>query len=180
RDYEMSGNSQPRVTGGIATMLNYKGFGLNVYASFTLKRTILNNALADRFRLMGDPFGNKAVVPLDGLDMWRQPGDIAKYPYAYDYSRYDQIDPFRQDQTLWAEEGSYLMFNQVTLSYKFTKKVVHWIGRSNLRIYFSTHNQVTFSPYSGPNPENVTSMGRDASGGYPVPRTYTLGLNLEL
>lgn len=180
RDYEMSGNSQPRVTGGIATMLNYKGFGLNVYASFTLKRTILNNALADRFRLMGDPFGNKAVVPLDGLDMWRQPGDIAKYPYAYDYSRYEQIDPFRLDQTLWAEEGSYLKINQVTLSYMFTKKVVHRIGLSNLRIYFSTDNLVTFSPYSGPNPENVTSMGRDASGGYPVPRTYTLGLNLEL
>lgn len=180
RDYEMSGNSQPQITGGIATSLTYKGFGLNIYASFTVKRTILNNALADRFRLMGDPFGNKAVVPLEGLDMWTQPGDIARYPYAYDYSRYAQIDPFRLDQTLWAEEGSYLKINQVTLSYMFSKKLVHRVGLSNLRIYFSTDNLVTFSPYSGPNPENVTNMGRDASGGYPVPRTYTLGLNLEL
>src|SRR3546814_11589645 len=71
----MSGNSQPLVTGGVSTTLSYKGFGLNIYASFTLKRTILNNALAERFRLMGNPFGSKAVVPLGDIDMWRQPGD---------------------------------------------------------------------------------------------------------
>ncbi|QEC54009.1 SusC/RagA family TonB-linked outer membrane protein [Anseongella ginsenosidimutans] len=180
RDYEMSGNSQPLVTGGLSTTISYKGFGLNVYASFTLKRTVLNNALAERFRLMGDPFGSKAVVPLENIDMWLQPGDLATYPYAYDYSRYSRINPFRLDQTLWAEDGSYLKINNVTLSYMFTKKTVRRLGLANLRIYFSTDNLVTFSPYSGPNPENVTSMGRDASGGYPVARTYNVGLNLEL
>lgn len=180
RDYEVSGNSQPRVTGGISTTVAYKGFSLNMYASFTLKRTILNNALAERFRLMGNPFGNKAVVPLDDVDMWRQPGDIAKYPYAYDYSRYGAINPFRPDQTLWAEEGSYLKINQATLAYRFTKDMVRRLGLNNLRVYFTTSNLLTFSGYSGPNPENVTSMGRDASEGYPVPRNYTIGINVEL
>src|SRR3546814_4465272 len=92
--------------------------------------------------------------------MCRHPVDIATYPYAYAYSRYSRINPFRLDQTLWAEEGSYFKINNLTLSYMFTKKTVRRIGLANLRIYFSTDNLITFSPYTGPNPENVTSMGR--------------------
>jgi TonB-linked SusC/RagA family outer membrane protein len=179
RDYEISGNSQPVVTGGLSTNLSYKGWGLNVYGSFTLLRTILNNALADRFRIMSNPYDLKAVVPLDDLDTWKKPGDVAKYPYAYDYVRYGAIQPFRLDQTLWAEQGSYLKFNSVTLSYMFTKKLAKRIGLNNFRAYISGNNLITFSPYSGPNPENVTALGRDASGGYPVPRTYNFGMNVE-
>ncbi|MDN5283963.1 MAG: SusC/RagA family TonB-linked outer membrane protein [Mucilaginibacter sp.] len=191
RDYEITGNSQPLVTGGLSTNINYKNFGLNVYGTFTLKRTILNNALADRLSIMRDPFGRDAnspnpygsplaVVPLTNLDIWRNPGDNAKYPNPYSFSRFGQIQPFRSDQTLWAEDGSYFKINSVTLSYSFDRKVIRRIGFNNLRVYFSTNNLITFSGYNGPNPENVTSLGRDASSGYPVPRTYNIGLNLEL
>ncbi|MNR34287.1 hypothetical protein D3C85_1520490 [compost metagenome] len=62
----------------------------------------------------------------------------------------------------------------------FDKKWIRRFGLNQLRIYASTNNLVTFSRYSGPNPENVTTLGRDISNGYPVPRTYNLGLNLEL
>src|SRR3546814_5137364 len=128
----MAGNSQSRVTGGVSTTHSYKVFDLNIYASFSLKRTILNNALFERFRLMGNLFGSKAVVPLGDIDMWRQPGDISTYPYAYAYSRYSRINPFRLDQTLWAEEGSYFKINNLTLSYMFTKKTVRRIGRAHV------------------------------------------------
>ncbi|MCL4642088.1 MULTISPECIES: SusC/RagA family TonB-linked outer membrane protein [Olivibacter] len=178
-DYARTGNASPLFTGGLATNITYKGFGLNINASFTAKRTILNNALADRFNLMKNPFGLKAVIPLDEFDMWRQPGDIAKYPYAYDYSRIEIVNPYRYDQTLWAEDGSYLKINNVVLSYMFDKKLVRSWGINNLRVYVSMDNVYTFSGYSGPNPENVTTMGRDISEGYPVPRTYNIGCNLE-
>ena len=180
RDYEISGNSQPLLTGGLSTNLNYKNFGLNIYASFTLDRTIINNSLADRTAIMRDPFALKAVVPLNDLDIWKHPGDVAKYPYPYDYARFYQIQPLRADQTLWAEQGSYVKINNIALSYRFDKKLISRIGLNNLRVYFSTDNLITFSKYSGPNPENVTSLGRDVSSGYPVPRTYNIGLNMEL
>lgn len=178
-DYARTGNASPLFTGGLATNITYKGFGLNINASFTAKRTILNNALADRFNLMEDPFGLKAVIPLDEFDMWRQPGDVAKYPYAYDYNRIGVVGPYRYDQTLWAEDGSYLKINNVVLSYMFDKKLIRSWGFNNLRVYVSMDNVYTFSGYSGPNPENVTTMGRDISEGYPVPRTYNIGCNLE-
>ncbi|EDM35581.1 putative outer membrane protein [Pedobacter sp. BAL39] len=179
RDYEINGNSQPLVVGGLSTNINYGNWGLNINGSFTLLRTVLNNALADRFRIMSNPFDPRAVVPLDDLDTWKRPGDQAKYPYAYAYTRYSQIDPFRLDQTLWAEEGSYYKMNTVTLSYRFAKQLANRIGLAGLRMYASGNNLITFSPYSGPNPESVTALGRDASGGYPVPRTYNFGLNVE-
>jgi TonB-linked SusC/RagA family outer membrane protein len=179
QDYQITGNSQPVFTGGISTNVGYKNFRLDVYASFTAKRTILNNALADRLRLLRDPFGDRAVVPVEDLNMWTHPGDVAVYPYAYDYSRFGSIQPFRPDQTLWEEDGSYLKINTVTFSYMFDKKVARKVGLQSVRVYVSGENLNTFTHYSGPNPENVTNMGRDASNGYPVPRKYNVGLNVE-
>ena len=128
---------------------------------------------------MSDPYGNKVVVPLNDIDMWQQPGDIAQYPYAYDYRRYASINPFRMDQDLWAEDGSYFKINSVSLSYMFTKAALARYGLERLRVFVSAENIATFSKYSGPNPENVSSMGRDVSNGYPVPRQYNIGVNVD-
>ncbi|WP_400261839.1 SusC/RagA family TonB-linked outer membrane protein [Sphingobacterium sp. SG20118] len=183
-DFARTGNSQPLFTGGMQFNLNYAHetigtFGFNMYGSYTAKRTILNNALAERLGLMGDPFGTKATVPLEDIDMWRKPGDVAKYPYAFDYGRFGNIRPFRFDQDLWAEDGSYFKINNIAVSYMVTKKVAQRMGLERLRVHFSANNIMTFSKYSGPNPENVTSVGRDASAGYPVPREYTVGVNID-
>jgi hypothetical protein len=61
----------------------------------------------------------------------------------------------------------------------FDKKVARKVGLQSVRVYVSGENLNTFTHYSGPNPENVTNMGRDASNGYPVPRKYNVGLNVE-
>ncbi|MBE8712266.1 SusC/RagA family TonB-linked outer membrane protein [Sphingobacterium hungaricum] len=183
RDYMRTGNSQPLFTGGAYTNLMYKQWGLTINASYTAVRTILNNALARRLNLMNNPLGqggdNKVYVPLDDVNVWLKPGDQATYPYPYDYSRSGRVSPFRYDQTLWAEDGSYFKINSLILSYNFDKDVVRRFGLQQFRMYVSTENVITFSKYSGPNPEAVTSMGRDLSSGYPVPRTYNLGFNIE-
>jgi len=180
KDYEITGNSQPLITGGLTFTLRYKNWGLSMFGTYTADRTVLNNALADRIALMRDPYALTSVVPLNDLDIWRGPGDVTKYPTPYDYRRFGQILPLRPDQTLWQESGSYFKLSNVQVSYTFDKKLLRRIGLYNLRVYASTDNLITFSKYSGPNPENVTPLGRDISTGYPVPRTYNIGLNLEL
>lgn len=183
RDMVRTGNNQPLITGGVQNTFSYKNIQFSIYASYTAKRTILNNALAERMGLMANPFGqgkdNKVVVPLDGYNMWLQPGDVAMYPYAYAYTRSGTIRPFRYDQTLWAENGSYFKINNMILAYNFNRGLLSRYGLERVRVYASLDNVVTFSKYSGPNPENVTSMGRDLSNGYPIPRTYNIGLNLS-
>ncbi|OCX52724.1 SusC/RagA family TonB-linked outer membrane protein [Mucilaginibacter sp. PPCGB 2223] len=179
-DKQVTGNSQPVVTGGLSSVLTYKSFSINVNASYTFKRDIINGALSSRLTLVNNPFNTSAILPLSDLNYWKRPGDQAVYPNPFDYSRSAAINPFRADQTLFQESGSYFKINSVTLAYSFDKKFISRLGLSGLRLYFSANNIITFSPYSGPNPENVTALGYDASGGYPVSRTYNVGLNLDL
>lgn len=178
-DYTRTGNTQPLWTGGLQTSVQYKNFQLSIAASYTFKRTIMNYALAQRLRMYGDPFGNNSVVPLSDLDIWLQEGDVARYPFPYDFSRYGSVQPFRYDQTLWEEDGSYFKINSLILAYVFDRDFLRRFNLQRLRVYASTENVYTFSSYSGPNPENVTNLGRDQSNGYPVPRTYTLGFNIS-
>lgn len=188
RDLQVTGNTQPVLTGGLSNTISYARISLNIYCSFTAKRSILNNALADRLRLLSDPFGRrdgvigngtKSVVPLNDLSIWTKAGDNTTYGNAYNYAHNAFTEPFRYEQTIWQEEGSYFKINQVTLGYTFDKKLAKRLGVNAIRPYLSASNLVTFSGYSGPNAENVTAIGRDGSGGYPVPRTYTFGLNVE-
>ena len=191
RDLQVTGNTQPVLTGGLSNTVTWNSISVNIYCSYTAKRSILNNALADRLRLLADPFGRdgfndgtigsktRSVVPLNDLNIWSAAGQNATYGNVLNYAHNVFTDPFRYEQTLWQEEGSYFKINQVTLSYAVNKKLAKRVGVASIRPYLSAANLVTFSGYSGPNAENVTAIGRDGSNGYPVPRTYTFGLNVE-
>lgn len=191
-DYVVIGNSQPLLTGGLSSHLQYKSWTLNVNTSFTLFRDVLNNATADLLRAYSNPSNKssngsydnnngdiKALVPIDAFDFWKSEGSSANYPNPFDYLRYNYINPFRYDQTLWMEDGSYLKINQVTLSYNIKKEISQRYGISSLRLYGTMGNVYNFNKYSGPDPEIVSSAGRDSSGGYPNKRNYTLGLNVQ-
>jgi TonB-linked SusC/RagA family outer membrane protein len=178
-DYVAAGNSQPLVVGGLQSFLNWKSFSLNISGSFTLIRDILNNAFAERMQYLGDPYSTKAVVDFSDVDYWKGPGSQAKYPNPFDYTRYNDIRPYRYDQTLIQEDGSYFKINTVSLAYLLNRKITNKYGVNSVRLYMSTNNLITFSKYSGPNPENVSALGRDQSSGYPIPRTYNFGINVE-
>jgi TonB-linked SusC/RagA family outer membrane protein len=182
-----SGNTQPLVTGGIQSFLTYGDFSFNFSASYTAVRSILNDALADRLSYVSDPFGNgtssnpgpKTIVNLQGLNYWTTPGQAAGFPNPYDYTRSGAVSPYRWDQTLFQEDGSYFKINTVTLAYMLDKDLTHRWGLNTIRFYLSCNNLLTISGYDGPNPENVSALGRDQSDGYPIPRTYNFGFNVE-
>lgn len=179
KDRMVLGNSQPIVTGGLNTYLSYKNFSLNVNGSFTLKRDIINDALASRLRLVSNPFGSSVYLPLSDVNYYGSSGAAAAYPNPFDYTRSGIINPFRSNQSLFQEDGSYFKLNNVTFGYTLGKQLAKRMGLNMARVYLSANNVVTFSSYSGPNPENVTALGYDSSAGYPVSRTYNLGVNVE-
>ncbi len=178
-DYVAAGNSQPLIVGGISSYMQYKGFSLSISGSFTLIRDVLNNAMASRFQNFKDPLKMNSLVPIEQYNYWQRSGDNASYPNPYDYTRYNLYNPFRYDQTLFQEDGSYFKLNTATLSYNLNRSFTKRWGVSSLRVYGTANNIYTFSNYSGPDPENVSDLGRDKSGGYPNARTYTLGLNVQ-
>ena len=178
-DYVIVGNSQPKLTGGITSYLAYKQWTLNTIVSYTAYRDVLNNALAQRFQNYANPLNMGALVPIEDMDYWRQPGDVAIYPNPFDYTRYNYYSPYRYDQTLFQEDGSYFKINTVTLSYNLNRDFSKRFGMTSVRVYGTANNVYTFSNYSGPDPELVSALGRDSSSGYPNKRSYTFGLNIQ-
>ncbi|MGX5818878.1 SusC/RagA family TonB-linked outer membrane protein [Chitinophaga lutea] len=189
-DNVISGNPEPRATGGFANTFSYRNFGLNFFCSFTLKRSVLNNAMTMRLKRLTqpynltysvDPYGPVNIYDLDRLDYWKGEGDAdAKYPNLYYMYRNGQVDPFRPDQTLFMEDGSYFKINQVTLSYNFRNfNFMKKAKLRTLRVYSTLYNVAIFSKYSGPNPETVSQLGRDDINGYPAARSFTAGLSAE-
>ena len=83
------------------------------------------------------------------------------------------------NQTLFQEDGSYFKINNVTLGYNFNREKLKRIHITSLRLYATANNVYTFSNYSGPDPELVTALGRDDSGGYPRSRSYTIGFQVQ-
>jgi len=186
RDRVIVGNAQPKVTGGLSTFIQYKNISLNVNTSYTLKRDVINAAMAGQMNSYGNPlFGdtrgqkNSALLPMDGYDFWTNYGDNAFFPNPFDYSRNGGVKPFRPNQTLFLEDGSYWKINSITLAYNFPRQWTSKYKITSLRVYGTANNVYTFSKYTGPNPEGVTAMGYDRSDGYPTPKTYTVGLNVQ-
>ncbi|MBP8959400.1 MAG: hypothetical protein KBG40_03135 [Bacteroidales bacterium] len=73
-----------------------------------------------------------------------------------------------------------MTIKNVTLGYNLNVSRVSFLSR--LRIYASVQQLYTFTRYTGNNPEvsntsNVLQLGDDYSA-YPVPRTWTFGINV--
>lgn len=172
------GDPQPKLTGGFINNFTYKNWSLAVNASYTFLRDVLNTPLAKRFQYFYNPESSGALPPIDEYDYWKQPGDDARYPNPFTYQQNRAIGSYRYNQTLFMEDGSYFKFNSVTLGYAFDKALISRIKLKSARIYFTGQNMLVISNYSGPNPENVSDLGRDHPDGYPSPRKYSLGLNV--
>lgn len=72
--------------------------------------------------------------------------------------------------------ASYLRLRNVTLGYTLPKSILEKIRISNLRIYVSAQNLLTFDHL----PQGIDPLTPNASQGntYPLTKTYTFGLNL--
>lgn len=178
-DRVIAGNSQPLMTGGFTSLLQYNSWSFEVNTSFTLKRDILNNTLATQFANFADPTKMGYLVPISEIDYWRMVGDNATYGNPFDFQRSGIISPFRFNQTLFQEDGSYFKINSVKLYYNFDQNLIQRFGMNRASVNFTVANLAYITRYSGPNPENVSALGRDFGGNYPVPRTFALGLNVE-
>ncbi|MGF7230450.1 MAG: SusC/RagA family TonB-linked outer membrane protein, partial [Arachidicoccus sp.] len=173
------GDPAPKITGGINSFLQYKNFSLNVNVSYTLLRDIINTTAAHRFQGFADPTSPGVLVPIGQYNYWEKPGDIAKYPNPFDFLNYKAVQPFRYNQTMYMEDGSYFKVNDITLGYNFNRDLTKRWGITSCRVYVTAANVATFSHYSGPDPENVTDLGYDNSNGYPNRRNYTIGFNVQ-
>jgi len=81
----------------------------------------------------------------------------------------------------YVEDGSYVRLKNIQLGYTLPEDIYETTGFSNIRFYAQVKNAVTFTDYSGYDPEissGVSDTGIDR-GSYPQPRIWSMGVNVK-
>ena len=109
------------------------------------------------------------------LGRWKIPGQITDVPKA----NFKLLN-----STYFVEDGSYLRLKDVSLSYNVKGKLLKKWGITRLQPYFTATNLLTWTSYSGMDPE-VNQWGNSGTvqgidwGTYPHCRSYVFGINVE-
>lgn len=173
KDKTYIGNAFPKVTMGFNVNVAYKGFDLvsNFYGSFG--NDIYNSGKSD---LYSGASGTN--VYKDAYDKaWRGEGTTNKYPRL---SVNDANLNYRTVSSFFVENGSFLRCKLLQLGYTFPKE---WTKSCELRLSVSAQNLFTITNYSGMDPERAALGGVLEAGidnfGYPNPRTFLFGVNIN-
>ena len=108
-------------------------------------------------------------------DRWSPENQSSKIPAA-------KGSTYKTYSTRIVEDGSYLRLKTVALGYTLPSTLTQKWGISTLRFYASAQNLVTWTKYSGYDPEvsvrrTALTPGFDYSA-YPKAMTITLGTNI--
>jgi len=170
------GDPNPDFIGGISNRLTYQNFELNVFLQFSYGNDIFNGTRIYIESMKGGDNQTTAV-----LDRWRQPGDETHIPRA------TELDPNNNNRisSRFIEDGSYLRVKNVTLSYRLDRNLASRLGMRSARVFLTGQNLLTFTNYSGMDPEvnyagqSTLVMGTDFFT-HPQVRTVSLGINIEM
>lgn len=174
-DRTVIGNAQPKFTFGFTNALSWKRFDLNLFFQGSYGNDLYN---ATRIDLEG-MFDSKNQS-VDVLRRWTPDNRNTDIPRAVGGGNVDNV----RNSTRFVEDGSYVRLKSVTLTYNINEERLKRIGLQKLAVYATGQNLLTFTNYSGFDPE-VNAFGRSATelgidyGTYPQARTVIVGLNVE-
>ncbi|MGC4232594.1 MAG: TonB-dependent receptor [Niabella sp.] len=172
-DVTIIGNSQPKFVAGITNSFKYRDFDLNIFFQTSYGNQIFSftKALLE----IGSGFtGTSATL----LNRWTPTNTNTDVHRAIE-------DPSPTLSDRFVEDGSYLRLKNLALGYTLPASITSKAKIKKLRLYVSAQNLVTWTKYTGFDPE-VSRNGQNALysgfdyGGYPGVRTYLAGLSLTL
>lgn len=166
-DRTMIGNPNPPYTYGFNLSLNYKGLDLAVQA-----HGVAGNQIVQSYRNHANPYANYTNAI---LDRWHGPGSSNTLPRITEDGR-----NWTSFSDLYIHDGDFLRISTVTLGYDFGR-IIRRNYLRKVRLYASVLNALTFTRYTGMDPEigyaESFAAGVDV-GYYPRPRTFMLGANI--
>jgi hypothetical protein len=165
--YELQGKSHdPSWVGGFGVNARWKGISVAADFAWVADKWMINN---DRYFLEADAFSSYARS-VDLLNRWEKPGDVAKY------GRFGLNTPDNLFDSHLIEDASFLRLKNLTVGYDLPRK---WMAKTGflqgVRVYFTARNLLTFTKYSGFDPEVDANL---SYSGYPNSRQFVGGIQL--
>jgi hypothetical protein len=173
------GSAIPKLTAGLNISLGYKNFDLSVFFQGAYGQkifSVLNRDIEGFYR----PFN---VTQRYFDNRWTGSGTSNEFPRA----SWDASGNNTRYSTRFLEDGSYTRLKNLQIGYSIPGNTLSKIGLSELRIYLSGTNLLTFTKYQGMDPEMTTSDNAKGDGDrsvgmdwgtYPSAKSYNLGVNL--
>jgi hypothetical protein len=175
KDVTTIGNPNPKFTYGMTNTFSFKGVDLSVFLYGSYGGQIFNYTRRQT-EAMNTPYNNQLATVLNRYTPTNTNATLPRY------NQWTNNNLKISDR--YIESGSYLRIQNVSLGYSLPKNIVSKAKMASARFYVSVQNLHTFTKYSGYDPElgalnnSVTFMNVD-NGHYPIPRTYTVGANIE-
>jgi len=166
-------NSIPPFTFGSSINLTYKGFDLSV---------LLQGAAGGVAYVYNDggKFGNCLQSFADAR--WTPDNTSANGPRTYNRG---DLYWAANSNTYWLHKTDYLRLKTVQFGYNIPEKSLKKVGISNLRIYVSGYNLLTYSPDMkdfdpelGSNTNASEGAGTLSGSNYPLQRVVSMGLTV--
>ncbi|MBC8033649.1 MAG: TonB-dependent receptor [Chitinophagaceae bacterium] len=147
-----AGSVMPDWIGGFNTNLQYKGFELSTLFTFVIGGNLYESS--GKYQFLGLSRKNWNFRE-DFLDRWTEPGDVSKYPrLVYDAASYPGVSSEDQfNSTMFLESASYLRMRELTLAYVIPNSILRKLPVKNIRLFVTGTNLLTFTKYSGGDPE---------------------------
>ncbi|NID11142.1 SusC/RagA family TonB-linked outer membrane protein [Fibrivirga algicola] len=170
RDSRIQGSPLPKGYGGVTNSISYKGLELEVFFQSQWGNTFLNNSGFFMESSASAGWNNMSSQ----LARWTTPGQITRVPRPYEGGTEPGSQSIQTFSTKQIENGSYLRLKQVTLSYTLPTTLVSRAGLSQVRFFAQAINLLTWTAYTGLDPEIVTfDIGR-----YPQSKQITGGIQI--
>lgn len=171
-DKKVLGSALPTWFGGFDNQFKYGNFDLGVFFRFSGGNVIMNRTRQD---LLSMNFVNNGTEILNRWQSPEKPGDgITPRLYA---AAGNFINRDNESTSRFVEEGDFLKLSNVMLGYNLPTTILEKTKFNKARIFAQAQNALTFTGYSGLDPETNTGAGVDFNGN-PQQRVYTVGLNI--
>ncbi|EON79045.1 TonB-dependent receptor [Lunatimonas lonarensis] len=171
-DRVFMGNAMPDFTYGLNLNLEYKNFDLSLFGQGVGGVMLFNGYKHTAFNAGLQGYNLDRRV----LDAWSPSNPNSNIPVL---STQDPNGNFGQPSDWYLEKGDYFRVRNLTIGYTMPANLMSRVRNgSDVRIYVSAENLVTFTPYSGIDPEVGSGPVID-NGTFPVPRTFSVGFNMN-
>lgn len=151
-DQKVIGRPLPIHTGGLTNNFSYKSWSLNVFMQWSYGNDVLNaNKLvfeSGSYYLNSNQFASFA-------DRWTPTNPTNDIPRAT-YNAKADVGGLTRVSSRLIEDGSFLRLKTVALNYNLPAKMLKRLKFTNMKLYVSAQNLITWTKYTGLDPEVST------------------------
>ena len=162
------GSSLPKFTFGFSLNLDYKNFDF-----FMFCQGASGNKIFQGLRRLDIVNANYQTA---ALGRWVGEGTSNSHPRL---TTNDTNNNFSNPSDFYLEDGDYLRLKTIQIGYSLPESVLDKLGIDKLRVYYTAENLLTFTKYSGYDPEIGGGIFGIDRGYYPQAVTNQLGINLQ-